>query len=220
MTSRIFTTNAYTQIEQATLDLLNSQQDVLSISSLGSPRAAGDAIETILADNFEEILGKWCAEYSSDFARRAMADLAFHDTEQFYYIVDVKTHRTDTRFNMPNVTSVKRLARFYEDDRNYFVLMLVAYHIENDQLVFTSTKFVPIEFLEWSCLTMGALGWGQIQIANSNHITINTESGRRDWMLELCDVVNTFYDREIGKIGERKGFFERVKQFWLEKEVQ
>lgn len=38
-----------------------------------------------------------------------MADLAFKDPDGFYYIVDVKTHRLGTAFNMPNLTSVERL---------------------------------------------------------------------------------------------------------------
>ena len=58
-----------------------------------------------------------------------MADLAFEDSEGFYYVVDVKTHRHDTKFNMPNLTSVERLARFYEDDKNYFVLLFVSYEV-------------------------------------------------------------------------------------------
>jgi hypothetical protein len=37
--------------------------------------------------------------------------------------VDVKTHREETAFNMPNLTSVDRLARFYEDDANFFVML-------------------------------------------------------------------------------------------------
>lgn len=40
-----------------------------------------------------------------------MADIAFKDRDDFYYVVDVKTHREDTKFNMPNLTSVERLAR-------------------------------------------------------------------------------------------------------------
>ena len=53
-----------------------------------------------------------------------MADLAFEDLDGYYYIVDVKTHRLSTKFNMPNLTSVERLARFYEDDKNYFVVLM------------------------------------------------------------------------------------------------
>ncbi len=53
-----------------------------------------------------------------------MADLAFEDLDGYYYVVDVKTHRLSTKFNMPNLTSVERLARFYEDDKNYFVVLM------------------------------------------------------------------------------------------------
>ncbi len=216
MKSRIFTGMAYAEIEQATLNLLNSQQDILSPRTLQSPRAAGDAIEEIIAGGFDTILGDWCADYSTDFARRAMADLAFADPDGFYYIVDVKTHRTSTKFNMPNLTSVRRLARLYEDDRNFFVLLLVSYHLEESRIVFTDVKFTPIEFLDWECLTIGALGWGQIQIANSNKINVVPRS-RKQWMLELCDILTDFYEKEIGKIGDRIGYFDQVRDFWLTK---
>jgi hypothetical protein len=72
-----------------------------------------------------------------------MADLAFYDIDDFYYIVDVKTHRTNTKFNMPNLTSVERLARFYEDDSNHFVLLLVSYELQETRAIFTDVKFVP-----------------------------------------------------------------------------
>ena len=57
-----------------------------------------------------------------------MADLAFTDKDDCYYIADVKTHRLDTTFNMPNLISVERLSRFYEDDKNYFVILKVNTH--------------------------------------------------------------------------------------------
>jgi hypothetical protein len=102
----------------------------------------------VSALNFKEILGDEQAKYSTGFARRAMADLAFEDHEGFYYVVDVKTHRlNDTRFNMPNLTSVERLARFYEDDKNYFVLLLISYETQGTQAIVRRARFVPIEFL-------------------------------------------------------------------------
>lgn len=90
----------------------------------------GDAIQDILAEKFASVLGDSVAEYSATFARRAMADLAFSDHNGCYYIVDVKTHRKETHFNMPNLTSVERLARFYQDDKNYFVILMVRYSIQ------------------------------------------------------------------------------------------
>jgi len=111
--SKIFYTNTYKELEKKIADFLNHQTDFLSPRTINSPRAVGDAIENILVENFGTILGDLSKEYSSTFARRAMADLAFTDKDDFYYVVDVKTHRLDTKFNMPNLTSVERLARFY-----------------------------------------------------------------------------------------------------------
>ena len=120
--SSIFYTNEYKEIEKKILAFLNKQKDFLSARTINSPRAVGDAIENIIVENFGIILGDLAKEYSSIFARRAMADLAFTDKDNFYYVVDVKTHNLDTKFNMPNLTSVERLSRFYEEDLNYFTL--------------------------------------------------------------------------------------------------
>jgi hypothetical protein len=217
MKSRIFYSEAYLKVQEQTLALLNQQQAFLSPHTLHSPRATGDAVQDILTTSFATILGDWAAEYSASFARRAMADLAFRDIDDNYYIVDVKTHRSDTKFNMPNLTSVERLARFYEDDKNYFVMLMARYALDEMRAQFSEVIFVPIEFLDWRCLTIGALGWGQIQIANSNRILVNPQYSRRQWMLELCDILLEFYPREIAKITERSHYFEAVKAYWLTK---
>jgi len=215
--SPLFASNEYQEIGKRTMEFLNNHEDFLSPDTATSPRAVGDAIESILGENFQDIVGDICAEYSTNFARRAMADLAFKDSKGFYYVVDVKTHREDTRFNMPNLTSVERLARFYEDDANYFALLLVKYRIDGTRAHVSEALFLPIEFLNWECLTVGALGWGQIQIANSNHISIRPHYPRRSWMLELCETMLEFYPKEIGKIGARINYFQRVKAWWESK---
>lgn len=217
MKSKLFHTKEYLLVQDKVRDLINSSPDFLSKNTAQSPRAAGDAIENVVAASFENILGKHCGEYSSNFARRAMADLAFKDRNGLYYIVDVKTHRADTKFNMPNLTSVERLARFYEDESNFFTVLLVSYSVVGVKAKVTHVAFVPIEFLGWDCLTIGALGWGQIQIANSNRVTVNPGYPRKRWMLEFCDVMLEFYPKEITKIGERLSRFEQVREFWSRK---
>lgn len=196
---------------------MNSHKDFMSETTASSPRAAGDAIQSILADNFQNILGDLCGTYSVQFARRAMADIAFTDKDGFYCVVDVKTHRLDTHFNMPNLTSVERLARFYEDDNNYFVVLSLAYLVKGTKLKIDNVHFVPIEFLSWDCLTIGALGWGQIQIANSNNIVVNPKYSRKKWMLEFCDVMLEFYPKEISKIDSRIKHFQKVRKHWQDK---
>ena len=199
-------------------DELQSLHDFLSLQTARSPRAVGDALELLVAEKFDAFLGDWCSEYSSDFARRAMADLAFTDKEGIYSVVDVKTHREDTRFNMPNLTSVERLTRFYESDVNVFSLLMIKYSIEGTKVTASEVLFSPIEFLDWDCLTIGALGWGQIQIANSNNIRMIDQYSRKKWMLQLCEVMAEFYPREIGKIRDRIDRFNTVREYWEAKE--
>ena len=199
-------------------DYINSAPDFLTETVAGSPRAVGDAIENLVAKEFESFLGEWCVEYSSDFARRAMADLAFSDKDGFYSVVDVKTHREDTRFNMPALTSVERLSRFYESDMNVFSILAVKYSVSGVKVTVSEVLFSPIEFLDWGCLTVGALGWGQIQLANSNDIRVTHGYSRRRWMLQLCEAMGEFYPREIDKIQTRMDRFESVRTYWESRE--
>ena len=84
-------------------------------------------------------------------------------------------------------------------------------------LFFSRVHFVPIEFLSWDCLTIGALGWGQIQIANSNNVVMNTQPSRKQWMFQLCDTMFEFYPKEIAKIGDRLRRFEEIRAYWAGK---
>ncbi len=219
MPSHIFSSGQYEQVQQAVKDFLNQQTRYLSHISLDSPRAVGDAIQSLVAQEFGKILDGLgiSNSYSDDFARRSMADVAFTDKSGQYYTVDVKTHRLDTKFNMPNLTSVDRLSRLYESDTDYFVLLLINYSIVSDNINVTEVHFVPIEFLQWDCLTIGALGIGQIQIANSNVIHIAPQQTRKKWMIELFDNLLEFYPREIAKINQRIEHFKKLKQAWCDK---
>ena len=217
MSSPVFVGNTPRTIEKRVKALLNARSDFLSAASAESTRAAGDAIEGIIGEGFCEILGDLCSEYSDTFARRAMADLAFKDSAANYCVVDVKTHREGTAFNMPNLTSVDRLARFYEDDSNFFVILMVKYSVSGTKVTVGAVHFLPIEHLAWDCLTVGALGRGQIQIANAKHLEFDPHRTRRAWMLEFCDTMLDFYPKEALKIETRIKQFEKVKAFWLAK---
>lgn len=211
----LFKKGLHEAIQENVLSLLNSGGDALGLTIRSSPRSVGDGIQDYLSQNLQNILpADLLDEYASEFSRRAMADVAFKDRDGNYYVVDIKTHCLSTNFNMPNLVSVERLSRFYEEPSNNFSIMYVAYELTEEKWVFSECKFVPIEYLDWSCLTIGALGWGQIQIANANTINIVPQS-RRKWMLGLCDVLIDFYPREIGKIENRLTHFQAIRERWL-----
>jgi hypothetical protein len=204
--------------ETRTLEKLNALAKTIPVSILNSPRSIGDTIQDLIGAHFLELMGKEiCKTYSSESARRSMADVAFEDFAGNYYSVDIKTHNLGTKFNMPNLTSVERLARLYESDTDFFCVLLIAYAVENSSITFQSCKFVPIEHIDWNCLTIGALGWGQIQIANSNNFLTDKTQTRKTWMIELCDTLLNFYPREIAKISERIEHFRVIREKWLAK---
>ena len=202
------------------LEKLNKDaQYIVKGVSINSPRAVGDAVQAFLGSEkgLACILEKQGITVEGDFTRRSMEDLAFKDLNGKYYAVDIKTHNLDTNFNMPNLISVKRLAQFYRrDDNNVFCILIVSYKVEDGRLVYKDCHFKPIEAFHWDCLTLGALGWGQIQIANANRLPFHESDDirRKRWMIELCDHLQTYYEEEITKIGERKSWFAETKGYW------
>ncbi len=216
--SKILENKVVADFEKKMLDTLKKSKEFQNKRVISSPRAVGDLVQDIVGENmaacFPESL---IMDYNSNFARRAMEDVAFFDTDENYYIIDIKTHNIDTKFNMPNLTSVERLAKRYKDDKVYFVILLIEYSTNDDTLSFKKVTFCPIENLQWSCLTIGALGWGQIQIANANKVDIDRTQTRKKWMLQLCDVLDIFYPKEIAKIQNRIDYFYDIRKFWEKK---
>lgn len=217
--SSIFDEKLLERVQGNLLTLLNSCHDFENPHIIGSPRAVGDTVQEILGERMSECFPDGTIkEFSDRFARRAMADVAFMDFQDNYFIVDIKTHNRNTDFNMPNLTSVERLSRFYEDDKNFFVILLAEYKINDGKIEFDAVRLIPIEHLKWNCLTIGALGWGQIQIANARIVNVDRNQSRKKWMLQLCDVMDNFYPKEIAKIEKRVNYFSKVRAFWQGKQ--
>lgn len=216
--TEVFNPETLNIIQNNLLCLLNSCSDFDNAHIVNSPRAVGDTVQEILGEKMSDCFPVGLIKnFNDSFARRSMADVAFMDNEDNYFVVDIKTHNRNTDFNMPNLTSVERLSRLYEDDKNYFVILLAEYKVEDNKIIFDAVRLIPIEHLNWNCLTIGALGWGQIQIANAKIVNIDRAQTRKEWMLELCDVMDIFYPKEIKKIENRLDYFEKVRRFWESK---
>lgn len=217
----MITLSQMTEIEASVLNILNtSAKNIVSEISMRSPRAVGDAIQEFLGaqDGLKHsIPSSLIQSFESDFARRSMEDMAFLDNDNCYFAIDTKTHNLGTLFNMPNLISVKRLANFYKNDTNFFCILIVEYKVVNNYIEYTACHFRPIESFSWDCLTLGALGWGQIQIADANKLIFTEPINRKAWMLKLCEYLEQFYDLEIDKINDRKLWFSDIRTFWENK---
>jgi len=197
---------------------------VIPSDAANNPRAVGDLVQNASA---KLLVNCFRPNLVTDFkvapTLRSMEDVSFSDSKGNYYFVDIKTHNVSTKFNMPNLTSVRSLAKFYEKDTNNFCILIIEYRVTNvtgreNKVEFKEVTFNLIEHLSWDCLTIGALGWGQIQIANSKNVVVSLKQKRKDWMLELCKRLEAFYPKEIKKIEEKRiGFFKGVESVWKNK---
>ena len=153
---------------------------------------------------------------SAELTRRSMGDIFVVDNEQTQYFIDVKTHNLGTKFNMPNLTSVDRLSKYYarQNTDNYFLILLVEYNLSNQGVEFTNIRLFPIENLSWDCLHIQSLGWGQIQIKNANNTVIVQNITREQWMSQFYDRLNSYYAKVVKKAQERQDIMKRRAEEW------
>lgn len=214
----IINKKSFENIREKLLEVLNSADEFTNPKIISSPRSIGDLVQAFIGESLPNLLPQGSIkDYKSDFPRRALQDIAFYDQKDNYYIIDVKTHNKSTDFNMPNLISVKRLSELYRNDKNVFIILLAEYVEKDGRAYFEDVKFAPIENFSWTCLTLGALGWGQIQISNANKIVIDYNIARKTWMLNLFEKMKSFYPKEIAKLKNRMSYFVQMKKFWDEK---
>ena len=220
MKSEIFYKGNYKTIEDKIKTFLNNKSKM----ELGIPeshRTTGDKIPIVLSTEIEKILSPYVSTFSLSTSSKSIANYEFIDLEGFKYFINVITHRKETLFNMPNITSVDRLKRLYANDKNIFVVLLIDYSISKPNKNILNVRFIPIEFYSWECLTLGALGSGQIQIKRASHIVEIVENSRKEWMLEFCDKLDEFYVNEADKTVKRlkniitlRGDWKKRKDTW------
>lgn len=196
----------FKKISTEVVNLLNRESDkILPKQSIKTVRIIADTVETYLTTKgLEMILGEKVIQPKS---RKSMEDCAVIINENTYYI-DIKTHNMETAFNMPNLTSLKGLNKFYKDSNNVLCIMNISYYIAPDgSVVFEDCLFRPIENISWKSLRIGALGNGQIQLKlfkNLNDIKIDENLDRNDWIREMYINAFDFIDNEKQKLDKFK----------------
>jgi hypothetical protein len=201
--------NIFDELRTRIEDFLQARKSfIVSEEFRRSTRGVGDAIEGLIVDEFGDIARGIVDTVDTNFSRRAMEDLSFRIGSK-YYAVDVKTHREEPGFHMPNLTSVRRLMDFYEDDDNYFVIVMIKYRLTDiGSLEEIAAIVEPIEWFDWDCLRIGALGWGQLQFRSASNIQINRSQTRKDWLRTFVGELREHYAREEDKIKERLDYVE------------
>jgi len=173
-----------------------------------SPRVAGDSVQQWVSDILKDYFQKRDIEFtpSEKLGRVSMADCIANVRDENHFI-DIKTHCKSGTFSAPNLVSIKRLYKFLTaSPKNYFDILVVDYVISGNQIRFDNVHFVPIDAINWSCMRIGNIGNGQIQLKDAS-VIIAQQIKRSDWLETMRANIAAFYIKQQNKIRKEFKFY-------------
>jgi hypothetical protein len=107
-------------------------------------------IEKMMADKY----GK------STTTRKAVGDFMLADN----HAVNVKSNNVAKQNYSPNMISIKKMHKWVFEERNELSFIVVDYEEQGDDLkILSESDLIPIEHINWDCLSIEAQGYGVIQ---------------------------------------------------------
>jgi len=191
------------------LNSLNDNLESFTIDEGSEQRTVGDLVEykvkSIIMGLTDNNLIKECLEPRS---KRSIEDVTVVGEDGVFNYVDSKTHNKDSEFSMPNLTSVERLRKLLIDDTKSLIYVFVSYLVTDNIVNIESVEVRYVWELDFSMLTIGSLGKGQLQITNMNNPLVFTNEGKESWYEKLKVKVREYHQRRIQQI-------EKDKLSWL-----
>ena len=145
------------KIERILSEFLNSKtKEELDLNE--SVRAIGDKIPSILGAKISSVFSQYISECNILYSSKKICNVFIKDKSGNKYYLDIITHNATKSFVRPNITSVKNIEKLYNDPQNVFLILLIHYDPSLDKNFVTGVQLFPVEWLDWSCLEIGALG--------------------------------------------------------------
>lgn len=185
-------------IKKSLETLKDTKIDVSNIQQ----RGIGDKIEDIVCEFITKINTTEMVVESAT-SRRSMEDIQILNSGCVYKF-DTKSHNVNSDFSMPNLVSIDRLRRFYNNDKNFLCYIFVDYKVDLDVATIVNIDVRLIEELHWDILAIQNLGKGQLQIKNMNNELKFVDINRSIWMSKLKENAVIYYDNLIDKIKRYK----------------
>lgn len=126
--------------------------------------------------------------------------------------IDTKTLDINKQFHMPNMISIERLKKLYDDKQNELIYIFVKYSKGNGKVNIVDVEVLKIEDISWDSLQVSNLGNGQVQIKNANNKTKKFIGTRAEWLNILKQKVISFIDKQIEKRIKQKIVWEQFNE--------
>lgn len=114
--------------------------------------------------------------------------------------VDIKTHFVQALggFSMPNLVSIAKLRHLLEVEDTDLLCLFVDYkRSASGKVSVVKMEAHYVWEIDWSCLSIGSLGKGQLQIKNANLPIVTTPVGRAAWKTLLYRNARAFHERVL-----------------------
>lgn len=150
-------------------------------------------------DIYEKIEALYAQKFNSNTtSKKALGDFQLSED----HAVNVKSNNVDKDNYSPNLISASRLLKYLSIPTNHLSFIFVDYQIDNtdgqDFKILKDSGLVPVEHIDWSCLSIQAQGNGVIQLSKA--LTINPEQTRAQFMEGLKLAYQVFIDKERLKL--------------------
>lgn len=196
-------TESQLNIKNHLTELITENLQDFDLVDGGQQRTIGDLVEKkvieIILQNQNPIIN----EVKLSTGKKSMEDVSVV-SDGVTYMLDPKSHNVDSEFSMPNLSSISRIKKLFDNDKKEMMYVFVDYKIDGQVVRIEDIKVLYLWELDMSMLGIGALGKGQLQIKNLNKELVISDEGKQIWYGKLKTQVKEYLAKQIKKIEKQK----------------
>lgn len=146
-------------------------------------------------ETYEVIEEMVAQKYGRDTTtRKAVGDFMLTES----HAVNVKSNNVDKQNYSPNMISIKKMHKWVFEDRNELSFVFVDYRADSGELeVLSQSDLVPIEHINWDCLSIEAQGYGVIQ--KPRPLILDKSQSKRDFYVGFLEAYEKYREKERKK---------------------
>lgn len=131
--------------------------------------------------------------------RKAVGDFMLSER----HAVNVKSNNIRKQNYSPNIISIKRMHEWVYEKKNDLSFIFVDYEMrDGDPWILSESPLIPIEEINWDCLSIEAQGYGVIQ--KIKELTISKEQTKSEFYKGFLKAYEKYLQKETRKHAEFK----------------
>ena len=196
-------TESQLNIKNHLTELITENLQDFDLVDGGQQRTIGDLVEKKVIEIILQNQNPLINEVKLSTGKKSMEDVSVV-SNGVTYMLDPKSHNVDSEFSMPNLSSISRIKKLFDNDKKEMMYVFVDYKIDGQVVRIEDIKVLYLWELDMSMLGIGALGKGQLQIKNLNKELVISDEGKQIWYGKLKTQVKEYLAKQIKKIEKQK----------------